>query len=333
MNAGTGVYTAIQVNQLKTMVEGLQSLQIATLGVSLLGVGVSVAGFLYMRKRFNAVDERIDKLLDSVIEGFETQQKANLRAHLSQVKGLVQQAIQAHTLTNPQREYSRIAECLAGEAAHFEGELELVVKIHGKVNHELFWQLAQALMVCNSARIDCRIRTNELRNALTVSLGVAESYEGLFGRLTPLSFDIQSAQSEKTVTALKDITDVAATKPYLIDYLHSQRIDGPTYLGQLEQEEKQPLLMLKVAWIIWLGKERHVFERWGLLKNKATVLNKKVQVIYTMIGHRFLHLQACLLCRKELAKLARNLSRTPRNSISSSGKYVPQPSGNQELAN
>lgn len=247
VNAGTGVYTAVQVNQLKTMVEGLQSLQIATLGVSLLGVGVSVAGFLYMRKRFNAVDERIEKLLDSVIEGFENQKKANLRAHLSQVKGLVQQAIQAHTLSNPQREYSRIAECLAGEAAHFEGELELVVKFRGKVNHELFWQLAQALMVCNSARIDCRIRTNELRNALTVSLGVAESYEGLFGHLTPLSFDIQLAQSEKTVTALKDITDVAATKPYLIDYLHSQRIDGPTYLGQLEHEERQPLLMLKVA--------------------------------------------------------------------------------------
>lgn len=159
----------------------------------------------------------------------------------------MQQANQAHTLSSPQREYSRIAECLAGEAAHFQGELELVVKMSGKVNHELFWQLAQALMVCNSVRIDCRIRTNELRNALTVALGVAESYEGLFGRLTPLSFDSQAAQSAKTITALKDITDVAATKPYLIDYLHSQRIDGPSYLGQLELEEKRPLLMLKVA--------------------------------------------------------------------------------------
>jgi uncharacterized membrane-anchored protein YhcB (DUF1043 family) len=247
LSLGTGIYNSIQLNQLKAMVEGLQALQIATLGVSLVGVGVSAAGFLYMRQRFNAVDEKIDKLLDTVIQGLEIQQKANIRSHLSQAAGLVQQANQAHSLNSPQREYSRIAECLAGEAAHFEGELKFVVNMSGKVNHELFWQLAQALMVCNSVRIDCRIRTNELRNALTVALGVAESYEGLFGRLTPLSFDIPAAQSAKTLTALKDVTDGAATKPYLIDYLHSQRIDGPSYLGQLELEEKHPLLMLKVV--------------------------------------------------------------------------------------
>lgn len=74
---------------------------------------------------------------------------------------------------------------LAGKQPVEGEELELVVKIHGKVNHELFWQLAQALMVCNSARIDCRIRTNELHNALTVALAFAENYEGLFGHLTP----------------------------------------------------------------------------------------------------------------------------------------------------
>jgi len=246
-NIGTGIYTAVQINQLKTMIEGLQSLQIATLGVSLLGVGVSVAGFLYMRRRFNAVDKRIDKLLDTVIHGFESQQKATLRSHLSQVEGIVQQASQACTLKNPKTEYSRIAERMAEEAAHFEGELEFVLKMNGKVNHELFWQLAQTLMACNSLRIDCRIRTNELRNALDVALGVGESYERLFGRLTPLSFDGEVTQMAKTITALKDITDVAATKPYLIDYLHSRRIDGSGYVDQLGQEKARPLLMLPVA--------------------------------------------------------------------------------------
>lgn len=246
-NIGTGIYTTVQINQLKTMIEGLQSLQIATLGVSLLGVGVSVAGFLYMRKRFNAVDKRIDQLLDTVIHGFESQQKATLRSHLSQVEGIVQQASQARTLKNPRTEYSRIAERMAEEAAHFEGELEFVLKMNGKVNHELFWQLAQTLMACNSVRIDCRIRTNELRNALDVALGVGESYERLFGRLTPLSFDGKVTQMAKTITALKDITDVAATKPYLIDYLHSRRIDGSDYVDQIGQEKERPLLMLPVA--------------------------------------------------------------------------------------
>src|SRR5262245_15208438 len=43
INVGTGLYTAVQVGQLKAMMETLQSLQIATLGISLVGVGVSVA--------------------------------------------------------------------------------------------------------------------------------------------------------------------------------------------------------------------------------------------------------------------------------------------------
>jgi hypothetical protein len=246
-NTGSGIYTAIQVNQIKTMVAGLQALQIATLGVSLVGVGVSVAGFVYMHKRFNALDDKIEKLMEAVNSGFESQHKVALRSHLSQVAGLIQQATQAHTLSNPSREYSRIAENLAAEAAHFEGELEFVVKVSGKIDLAIFWQLAQTLMTCNSARIDCRLRSNELRNALTVAEDVAGNYGKLFGTLTPISFTASEETNAATVRVLKDITDAAATKPYLIDYLHSRRIDGPSYLARLEGEKERPLLMLKVG--------------------------------------------------------------------------------------
>jgi len=247
VNAGAGIYTAVQVKQIKAMVEGLQALQIATLGVSLVGVGVSVAGFVYMHKRFNSLDSKIDTLIDTVTVGFENQHKAMLRSHLSQVKGILLRANQAPTLSKPEDEYSRIAEFLAGEAAHFEGELEFVMKAKGKINLGLFWQLVQALIVCNSVRIDCRIRTNELHNALTVSEDVATNYQRLFGHLTPISFEAEMDEISSTVTALKDITDSAATKPYLIDYLRTQQIDGSSYLNQLEGEKERPLLMLKVT--------------------------------------------------------------------------------------
>lgn len=49
------------------------------------------------------------------------------------------------------------------------------------------------------------------------------------------------------INTLKDITDVAATKPYLIDYLRTQQINGSDYLEQLENEKERPLLMLQVA--------------------------------------------------------------------------------------
>lgn len=247
LNTGTGIYTAVQVHQIKAMVEGLQALQIATLGVSLVGIGVSVAGFIYMHKRLNQLDDKIDKLIDTVNTGFENQHKAMLRSHISQVRSLMQQARQAPTLSKPENSYSRIAESLAEESSHFEGELEFVMKVNGKINLELFWELAQMLMVCNSVRIDCRLRTNEMRNALTLSEGVAQSYQELFGRLTPISFNSNGQENFNLINTLKDITDAAATKPYLIDYLRMQRIDGRDYLEQLENEKERPLLMLKVV--------------------------------------------------------------------------------------
>jgi hypothetical protein len=245
MNVGSGIYTAVQVTQLKSMIASLQSLQIATLGVSLVGVGVSVAGFIYMHKRFNSLDGRIDKLLASVQAGFESQRQATLRAHMSQVKGLVKLAKQAPSLSQPEGEYSRIAESLSEQASHFEGEVEFLIKAKGKLNVELFWQLAQVLMLCNSIRIDCRIRTNELRNAREIAESVANDYQLLFNQLTPVSFQASDGEGAVVVQTIRDITDAAATKPYLIEYLRTQRFDGREYLNRVENETQHPLLMLK----------------------------------------------------------------------------------------
>jgi hypothetical protein len=80
-----------------------------------------------------------------------------------------------------------------------------------------------------------------------VAEGVASSYQRLFERMTPISFAAKENESYQTVKALKDITDSASTKPYLIDHLHTRRIDGRAYLDQLEKEVERPLLMLNVA--------------------------------------------------------------------------------------
>jgi len=247
LNFGTGIYNTVQIGQLKTLVQGLQALQVATLGVSLVGVGVSVAGFIYMRKRFNQLDSRIDSLINTINIGFENQRKAEIRCHFSQIRGLLEQACQAPSLSKPEKEYTRIAEMLANESSYFEGELEFIIKATGRINQELFWQLTQALMLCNSVRIDCRIRTNEMHNALVVAESIGEKYKSLFDDLTPISFENNSTDKSTLTTALRDITDSATSKPFLIDHLRSQRIDGREYIAHLENEKSHPILMLKVT--------------------------------------------------------------------------------------
>lgn len=247
INVIPSTYTAIQVSQLKAMMASLQSLQIATLGIALVGVGVSVGGFIYMHKRFNSLDSKIDTLIDTVKAGFESQHKSSLRAHMSQVKGLVQLARQADSLSVPEKEYSRIAESLADQSAHFEGELDFLTKSGRKIDVELFWQIAQVFIICNSVRIDCRMRTNELLNAQTIAESVAADYQRLFSPLTPISFDSSESNGSIAAKAIRDITDFAATKPYLIDYLRTRGINGREYIESIESETERPLLMLGVA--------------------------------------------------------------------------------------
>lgn len=247
LNTASGVYTAVEVTQMKTMIASLQTLQYATLGVSLVGVGVTVAGFIYMHKRFNVLEGRIDELMKSIQSGFATQREAALRAHMFQVKGLVKSVKQAPSLSRPEREYSRVAEAMSEQAAHFEGELEFLIKMDGKMNVEMFWQLAQLLMLCNSVRIDCRMRSNELRNAREISESVAEDYQRLFDPLSAASFHAPVGDGAVVTKTLREITDAAMTKPYLIEYLRTQRINGADYLGRLESETQNPLLMLRVV--------------------------------------------------------------------------------------
>lgn len=90
------------------------------------------------------------------------------------------------------------------------------------------------------------MRTNELLNAQTIAESAAADYQRLFGPLTPVSFDARPSDGAIASETIKDITDAASTKPYLIDYLRTMGVNGREYIQTLEGEVERPLLMLKV---------------------------------------------------------------------------------------
>lgn len=247
INAGSGIYTGIKINQLQVMVQMLQSLQVATMGISLAGVGVSVAGFYYMHKRIKTLEGSIGQLGAEIRAGFESLDRRDLRKQLHLTKSLLQRAQQAQALSDPRAEYSEVAAGLADQAAYFEGEVAFMVKAQGPINKDDFWRLTQMLMLCNGVRIDCRIRTNELRHALTVSEAISSEYNHLFSHLTPTSFGPAVNEGLAMVRILRDASDAADSKPYLIDYLRTQRIQGIDYIEAIEQEKTSPYLLLKTG--------------------------------------------------------------------------------------
>ena len=102
-------------------------------------------------------------------------------------------------------------------------------------------------MLCNNVRIDCDMRSNELKYALRTAETVGSEYQRLFNPLTPMSFEGTVENGLNTVKVLRDISDSAASKPYLIDYLRTRRIAGDEYVNALEQEQQNSLLMLRTS--------------------------------------------------------------------------------------
>ncbi|MCZ2105082.1 MAG: hypothetical protein OZ923_13045 [Comamonadaceae bacterium] len=244
LNLGSNLYTAVQITQIKAVMHALQTLQIGTLGVSLAGVGVSVAGFMYMRRRFNALDKRLDEIINEIRKGFEEQRQAEVRKHISRTNGLLERAARARDLSDPAREYRDVAAALTDEAAYFCGEIAYLRGDAKALPTDLFWQLAQSFMLSNNARIDCSMRGNELQHALRTAETIERDYRKIFNPLTPISFNCDTKQGMTMVQIMRDATDSAACKPYLIDELRMRRLQGDVYIEALEQETIHPFMVL-----------------------------------------------------------------------------------------
>lgn len=248
VNAGSGIYTAVQASKIKAMVEALQSLQIATLGLSLAGIGVSVAGFVYTRKRFNDLEGRLDQMANLIKAGFENQSKRELRAQMSRTGGLMERARLARELSDPKREYREIAATMADQSAYFDGEVSTLISQPEPIASDLFWQLTHSLMLCNNVRIDCGLRGNELNHTVRTAETIATNYQKLFDRVTPVSFkNLDPRRAMGTIAVLRDASDSAASKPYLIDFLRTRGINGDEYLDALEKDDENLMLVLKTA--------------------------------------------------------------------------------------
>lgn len=229
-----------KLNQIKDAISVLQSLQIATLGISAVGVGVSIGGFIYLKTRLDRVDSQLEEILNLLRD----ERAATLRARYSRLKGLVASCIHAHSLNNPDYEYARIAEELAIEASFYEEELLYLTKSSSKIDLQAFGQFAHRLMLTNSLRIDCRVRTNELFNAQVISESVASSYAEIFDDLTPLSFDGEKADREAMCLNLREISEFSATKAYLLFDVRKSGIAGSEFIKQIQSQSSDAFLML-----------------------------------------------------------------------------------------
>lgn len=263
LNTPAALAANVQLVQLKAMVESLQILQIANLGATVAGIGVSAIGFALMNKKLNSLQSQITTFADRVDLRFQELHERGLREHYSHILGLFNQAEQAHSMTSSAPEWRRISSVLADESAYFRGEVAHFIE-YDTFDIELFGALTRSYALCNAGRLECLVLANELPAAHKVSMDVADDYNALFDPLNPVRLAHKSAilienkemsidqllkqelvGTRNLVNNLRDIQDVAASKPFLMETLIERGIDGYEYMQAIRNEKEQAILLIE----------------------------------------------------------------------------------------
>ncbi len=255
-------YANVQLHQLKTMVEGMQMLQYANIGLAATGLGVSVLGFILINQKLKGLESSIAQLSTQMDKHFQDLAEKHLRHKFANLYVLFERAEQASFLRSPAHEWLTIEGQLAMESGFLRSEIGYHLT-QNSFNADWFHKMTSALAMCNAARIQCLLRANEMDAAQHASSVIADNYSDLFdpmsatqlaARLTEAEqnsrdddlyqFKSNQAKATQIMAGLREMTDAAITEPLLIEHLVSKEISGLEYLEAIKTHDQHPIILL-----------------------------------------------------------------------------------------
>lgn len=255
-------YANVQLHQLKTMVEGLQMLQYANIGLAATGLGVSVLGFMLINQKLKGIESAIAQLSTQMDKHFQELAEKHLRHKFANIYVLFERAEQASFLRSPAQEWLTIEGQLAMESGFLRAEIGHHLT-QNSFNAGWFNKMTSALAMCNAARVQCLLKANEMDAAEHASSVIADNYSDLFDPLTATQladklteadqhsrdddhsrFKSNQTQATQIVNGLREMTDAAITEPLLIEHLVSKEISGHDYLESIKAHDQHPIILL-----------------------------------------------------------------------------------------
>jgi len=255
-------YANVQLHQLKGMVEAMQVLQYANIGVAAAGLGVSAVGFAVINRRLKGLKTDIERLTARMEHQFEALHDTHWREHFSRIQVYVDRADRAFQLAEPKSEWLMVEAKLNEESSYLAHTLQDHLDSH-HFDVEWFKQLTSSLLLCDSVRMKCLVHADELKLARSTASAVGMSYTELFDsvsatrladKMTRRSSDInqdeQALFRKHQQTAqlisnhLQEVTDAAISKPLLIEHLIDHKVSGSRYLEQIAAHDQNPVILL-----------------------------------------------------------------------------------------
>lgn len=270
-----GVLTAIQNQQIKSRLVDVQSslavlqnVQVGTLAVAGLGIGVSVAGFALMLKKLNTIDAHLKTLERKIDQITADRRSDDLRLTLADV------GTQLEAIDTLSARVNRVASAEAAERtlATLAGRLEFNFQQRSEVmqtehlsleDMDMLWSLAAAIRLCHEAGLRALLMIDELQAAKELASRRANRFLNLSQALSPDALSRLYAQREDGVEAfarsrkaalphaeilvggLRETVASVASQAELADVLLQRQISGADYFREIEAESTVPLLALQ----------------------------------------------------------------------------------------
>ncbi len=274
VNLGMGVVTIGQNQQIKARLAEVQSslailqnVQIASLAVSGLGIGVSAVGFAMMLKRLDAIKTHLQKM-EAKIEAVTTDRRSDdLRMIFADVRTQLETVATLGARSNKVHISESVEQALAKSAGRLESVFEQKSQTMQNVSIttsdlDMLWSLAAAIRLCHEAGSRALYGIDELEAAKQLAERRAERFLDITQNFTPDSLARlcgQSAkdsrayaearrlalpQAEVLVQGLRESVASISSQSELAHHLIENQISGPAYLEEVAAEKDAPLLML-----------------------------------------------------------------------------------------
>lgn len=269
-----GVVALIQNQQIKSRLAEVQSslallqnLQIGTLAVSGLGLGVSVAGFAIMLKRLKGIEAQlgtIEAKMDRVTTDRRSDDIRMIFADVGTQLDIVDTlSARSNRVSSGEAAEHALATSSGRLEAHFQQKSEAMqVGPMTSADMEMLWSLAAAIRLCHEAGFRALYSIDELGAAKQLAERRAQRFLNLSQTLTPdalarlcaqssLDFatytearQLALPQAEVLVQGLRDSVASISSQSELAQNLITNQISGPAYLREIADDTDEPLLIL-----------------------------------------------------------------------------------------
>ena len=255
-------YANVQLHQLKGMVEAMQVLQYANIGLAAAGLGVSAVGFAVINRRLKGLKTDIEQLTARLEHHFQTLNNTHWREHFSRIQVYVDRADRAFQLAEPKSEWLMIEAKLNEESGYLAHTLQDQYDSH-HFDIESFKQLTTSLLLCDSVRLKCLVQADELKLARSTASAIGLIYTEIFDSVsaTRLADKItrsaaHESQNEQAMfrnhqqtaklisSQLQEVTEAAISKPLLIEHLIDHQVNGSRYLEDIAALDLPPVILL-----------------------------------------------------------------------------------------